>query len=391
MPVRDQGAARERLVGAQEAARFLGVHRSTLHAAVQHGSIVPDVRTPGGHMRFSAPTLEAFRARLATSSATCDSGADSRVLALASLTNALMTPASFDQVSASAIGGIRVALPRIDISVVIMRSGFAGDQAQYQVAAQHGLPDWAKVEFHRLSTTFKFATTAALRSRKADYCDDVGQRVLHAGTARLARGLGLGSYAILPLVVENESLGALVCASRQAHALSDGDRVFLQGIADALGLALAVAEERIRLRLLLCAGERLTSAAFRLRSERAEESDTAGQSARHHARVERLRTLFQALTGALDVCALGFGADLPPHETRLLGMTCEACAGDGPVQEHWTAEGSPRVGLAASVPLANGCRAGVGGVWAGTRPRAELDHALLVSFAGAYAHAVGLP
>src|SRR5262249_24382394 len=55
----------EKLVGANEAARFLGIHRSTLHQAVKNGAITPDLTTHGGHFRFSRATLDAFAVRIA--------------------------------------------------------------------------------------------------------------------------------------------------------------------------------------------------------------------------------------------------------------------------------------------------------------------------------------
>ena len=58
-------AQTDRLVGANEAARFLGIHRSTLHQAVKNGVITPDLTTQGGHFRFSRATLDAFAVRIA--------------------------------------------------------------------------------------------------------------------------------------------------------------------------------------------------------------------------------------------------------------------------------------------------------------------------------------
>jgi excisionase family DNA binding protein len=47
-----------------EAARRLGISKSTLLRAVRRGLIRAAFRTPGQHLRFSAEELDAFRAEL---------------------------------------------------------------------------------------------------------------------------------------------------------------------------------------------------------------------------------------------------------------------------------------------------------------------------------------
>ena len=399
MPVRNLGAARERWVGAQEAARFLGVHRSTLHAAVQQGAIVPDGHTPGGHMRFSLPTLEEFRGRLASYPATRDTSAFLPMRTLASLAHHLVEPTGFDHICRSAVAGIRAALPGIDMCVLATRVADPNDQTHLRVTAQEGFPPWVFEEFHRLRKTFKYSTTATLRSRQPDYCENVDQRVLYAGTERLARALGLGAYATLPLVAADESLGILVCASHSPRTFSEHDRAFLQGVVDELAGVLAGAVERGRLLSTLNAGQTLISAAFALRLEREENRPHMGKprspfftfSTGPLPSAMRLGALFRELTGAEDVCALGFGSDLPPRDLRLLNLSCAACVGDELIEEHWTEDGIPRTGIAASVPLDRGRRGAAAAIWQGKRTGTKVDHALLVTFAGAYLLVVEAP
>jgi excisionase family DNA binding protein len=47
-----------------EAAKWLGISKSTLIRAVNRGDIAPAFRTPGRHLRFTFDDLEAIRLRL---------------------------------------------------------------------------------------------------------------------------------------------------------------------------------------------------------------------------------------------------------------------------------------------------------------------------------------
>lgn len=392
MSDRDQGAARNRLIGAQEAARFLGVHRSTLHAAVRQGVVVPDSRTPGGHMRFSRATLERFREHLTSCPATGDAASVAPIRAFAALAHHMVEPTGFEHICRTAISGIRPALPGIDMCVLAIRTADHSDQNRLHVVAQEGFPTWVFDEFHRLRKTLRYATTAALRSRQPDFCDDVDQRVLHAGTQRLARNLALGAYAVLPLSAGDESLGVLVCAAHQPRVFGEYDRAFLQGVADELAGALAGASERNRLLLAVQAGERLTSEALRLRLAPRDAAEPAHNDKRRapSSAAKRMGDLFRELTGAAEVCALGFDADLPTRNPHLLALSCEACAGDSPVTDQWNENGTPYTGVAASAPLAPGRRAAVAAAWQGKRADTSADHGLLITFAGAYLLAIGM-
>jgi GAF domain-containing protein len=396
MPGRDVGAAHERWLGAQEAAVFLGVHRSTLHAAARQGTIVPDGRTPGGHMRFALATLERFRDRLITSPATGDGGTFAPVRTLATLAHQLVEPTDLESACVAAVAGVRSSIPGVELCVLAIRAGDDGDDNHLRVAAQEGFPRWVFDEFRRLRGTFKYATTAAMHSRESDFCENVAERSLHAGTERVVRGLGLSAYATLPLVANDEALGVLVCAARGPLTFSDHDRAFLRGVADELAALLARSAERRRLLARVSAGHALTAAAFALRLERHAHGSPEGEPPAECCDAslampasERMGARFRDLTGADTVCALGFGRDLPTRDPHLLSLTCQACAGDDLVAEQWTVDGVAYTGAAASVPLNAGRRAGVGAVWRGKHAAMEADHALLVTFAGAYLLGVG--
>ncbi len=52
-----------------EAARWLGISKSTLIRAVNRGDIQPAYRTPGRHLRFTDRELEEIKKRLTTGDA----------------------------------------------------------------------------------------------------------------------------------------------------------------------------------------------------------------------------------------------------------------------------------------------------------------------------------
>jgi len=54
-------------VSTSEAARRLGISKSTLIRAVNRGTIQPAFRTPGRHLRFTEEALEEVRQRLGRS------------------------------------------------------------------------------------------------------------------------------------------------------------------------------------------------------------------------------------------------------------------------------------------------------------------------------------
>lgn len=272
-----------------------------------------------------------------------------------------------------------------------IRAADPTDQSRLRVVTQEGFPPWVFDEFRRLRKTLRYATTTTLRSREADYCEDVSQRVLHAGTQRLLRNLVLGSYAALPLVAGDQSLGVLICASHRPRVFSEYDRVFLQGVVDELAGALAGASERSRLLSTVLAGKRLTAEALRVRMARTSASwpSPCAESQMVSAAAEQMGSLLRELTGAEEVCALGFGKDIATRNLHLLGLSCEACAGDQPVTDQWSESGVLYSGVAASAPVAPGRRAGVAAMWQGKRTDPGLDHGLLVTFAGAYLLAVG--
>jgi len=383
MPADGHGAARERWMGAQEAASFLGVHRSTLHAAVRQRLIVPDSQTPGGHLRFSLSTLEAFRARLARGPA--GSGSHSMPeRTLARLAHLLVSGAESEQICQAAVAEVRAALPGVDMCAVMTRAGDPRDRLRLRVAAQDNYPATAFADYARLHSTFRFATIDVLRDGVAAVCEDTAREPLHTGTARLCRRSGVGAYAIVPLRGHEEARGVLVSSCYAPRSFDERDLAFLQGVGDLLATAFSAEERQARLAANLATGSVLIRAALSSRQ------DTGRAEAAAHHKAARLGAAFLHLSGAIEVCALGFGSDLSARHPRLGELACRACAGDEPVHEAWSEGGTLHTGIAASVPIYGPLRGGVAALWHGERPLPEADHALLVTFAGAYLLALGL-
>lgn len=385
------GAAREQWYGAQEAARFLGVHRSTLHIAVRQGLIVPDAYTPGRHARFKHETLEAFRVYLTEHSATSDSGSQASVRALAEVVALAARRACPEELANAAIAGIRRALPQVDMCCIAVRAGDPRDRYRMRILAQQGCPAWILDDRLRARSAFHFVTAAALRSLNPQCCADTAKERPHLGTDELIRTLDLGAYIVQPIVAGDEPLGAVVCLCRRTHTFTDTERTFIHGIADELATAVA-SDGQIRQQWsVLATSNALIRHALLLRARVASRKDDAMDE--QHVRDlaasgQELGDLLKRLSGAEEVTALGFGRDLPTTNQHLLLLACQACAGDDMAQTQWNANGITYTGIGASVVLTSGLRAGVCAAWPGKRPFPEADHALLTTFAGAYVLAV---
>lgn len=240
---KDQDVTREStepLLGAQEAARILGVHRSTLHIAIHKQLLIPDARTQGGHVRFRRETLEAFREQVMGLAVTSPTSVFAPMESLAELAHLLAERQPAEEVASAAIQGITHALHGIDGCIISVVVPEPHDRLALHVLARYGLPENVIARFERLRTTYKFATTAALRTLEPQICENTATEPLHTGTAEIRRIWQLGAYIALPLVKDGEALGVLLCVSRHPRAFSERERTFLRGIADMLTVALAV-------------------------------------------------------------------------------------------------------------------------------------------------------
>jgi excisionase family DNA binding protein len=398
----------DRFFGAQEAARFLGIHRSTLHAAIQKRLLIPDSWTPGGHARFRRDTLEAFRDRMVFSAATGEEGVVAPVRTLGTIARLVIEGRDLADVGAAAIAGIRHALPQIDLCGMFRLAPTPQDRFTLKSVAHYGIERDVMESFRRLRTTFKFATTMALRTLEPEVCNDTASHPIHTGTARIARIWPIGSYAVVPIVAGSEGLGVLICVNHQPRHFSAGDLAFLQGIATILALALAGSQEQRR-RLTSVATSRaliqeaqtlhmMRAAHTQLRTWNEAPSDSAHEpdDADPFSPAQAARTMadvFLRESGAAQLAILHFPVDLPTNDPQLRLLAARALAGEALVSEQWCEGSTVYTGIAISVPLAQQDQqdrvGAIVAVWAESRPNPEQDEALLLAFASAYLLAIG--
>lgn len=394
-------STRERMYGTQEASRYLGVHRSTLHLAVRQGLIVPDERTPGGHVRFSKETLNRFREHLASGAVTGEETALAPLRAQASVAHLLATRQTTDlyEIGGEVVKRICSVLRDIDVCCVLRCVPELHELCGLHMVAQHGLPDVVIAAFKRMKTNHAFAATSVLRTFQPEICEDVTHQQVHSGTAWLNHIWTIGAYAVLPIVANDESVGVLICVSQHPRRFGPQDTLFLQSMADLMAVALDAAR-RPRAHDAgsgITPAMRLMRLAMDLRTGAVDSGllspETPGTTSE---RVSLLVDDFLHLSGAHDVCALGFDVGVPTDDPRLAGLACGACANENATRvlhEEWDEQGIHHTALATSIPLSTSVpiAAGTDGVhrgavvahWERMQPGHGAEE-LLVSFACAY-------
>jgi excisionase family DNA binding protein len=233
----DVGTPSERLCGSQEAAKLLGVHRSTINTLVRRHLLVPDAVTPGGHLRFRRATLDAFRERLAARAAPRAGATATALRLLADVAHLLARERPLAELCASMTAGIPRALPGVDLCVVWRVTPRPGDPQALTVVSSWGLPDDVRTHFNRLRTTFKFAATVALRMQTPQYCEDASATPQPTGIATINHIWPVGHYAALPIIVWGEAVAVTVCAGHAPRHFSVHDRTLLGALADLLAVA----------------------------------------------------------------------------------------------------------------------------------------------------------
>src|SRR5579862_8304506 len=156
-------AARDRWFGAQAAADFLSVHRSTVFLAIQRGHLRPDAYTPGGFARFRQSTLEEFSQRLAEEAATGTAPLFAPIHMLAELAHNVkdMTPEPIPTggipdevraVCASAVMAISKPPLHAPICLIALRTFDPSDPDPYSltIAAQAGIGRSFTRDYHLL-------------------------------------------------------------------------------------------------------------------------------------------------------------------------------------------------------------------------------------------------
>jgi len=411
VPERASDTLTEHLYRAQEAAGFLGIHRATLHLAVKRNVLVPDSFTPGGHARFRRETLDAFAQRLASPPVTSSAGL------LPELARTLPLPNGSQAFCQLAFARIRQAVPAITMCGVAVRSPTPADPQALAQIAQEGFSPRLGEMFAQLRPNLEFGATTVLRTHLPEVCaDTIKTRTLRLGTERLVRRGGLGAYAILPMLLGDETPGVLVVASTKPHHFPAWELSYLQSIADELAVALVCHNHVGCTRAQLATTAALIRRALELRAGLDDFPSAGGQDgAQSRSREQALAQLCAQFVACSDATVADVLLASPSrfsaaaalsqanvgqecvsddararHLRALLAAVAQARTGGACQRTCWVDEDGPQTAVALSLPLACGERIAVGAVWHGERMDRAGDEGLLVALGGACVLALGL-
>jgi excisionase family DNA binding protein len=367
----------DKLVGANEAARFLGIHRSTLHQAVKNGVITPDLVTQGGHFRFSRATLDTFAVRIAREPVTTLSEL------LPELTTTLGAPDGRRALCLKAYERISHALPDLTVFAVLGLKLHARSLLDLEVVASVGFPDWYLPELTANVERKDYEVKSVLRTLRPRYFDDTATAPdLRRPTRLLAHRGALHALAILPLTQDGEARGVLAVGSLHARKFRTPDIAFLQNTADELAIALACHDYMDSARAQILTSGALMREALRLRAD----SCAPEQPAR---RIASLVELLREATGADAVSLTAPGVDLASREeTRALMR--RVSRRESTAITRWGAPGVETTAIAALAPLNTRTNLVVVAEWTSEIIRQQEFEALLYVFAAACAIALGL-
>jgi GAF domain len=366
--------ATDRLLGIVEAARILGVHRSTLHLAVREHQLVPDARTPHGHVRFRLETIEAFRARL--TDMTGAGGSAVRLRTLTHIARLLAAGREREEICRSVLAAIRRLQPAVAIAYICSHAPTEQDPFELKVLASEGLSVDMIEAFSRLRPNHAFATTVALQTGKVELCDDASRGGLRPGSALLMQHMGMRSYAVVPILAEQRAIGVIALLSAKPQAFGSGEVAFMSVIADHLAAVLASAHWVARLSGMLESGRRLVQQALEARRGPA----SPGSAARA---LDDLVEAFRTASGASRVCVVGLGIDVRGEGSHLRELARQTREVGSMQLDIWRSGAALYTGIAACIPWAGGSWGAVAAAWRGQRLHWEEDHALLTIFGAA--------
>jgi excisionase family DNA binding protein len=359
-------------IGMVEAARLLGLHRSTLHLAIQQRQIQPDRYTPGGHVRFRRATLEAFRARLADAPAA--GGMSARIRELGSMARRLTLARDSAAICQTALDCICQAERNVDMCYIALHRPSERDPLGLQPVASWALPEGFFAFYERLRPSYDFTTTAVLASGEPRIYADTTEDRLPRGSSLLVRWTKTRSYAVLPILGRDRPIGVIVVLSRAPHTFGPSELLFLTGVAAQLSVALVSVRQLARWQTALRGAQQLTGRMFR--------SPTGGTPP---SALVDLAAAYRMASSACGVCTLGLADDLRMAGPRALQLAQRARETGHPQRAVWRQGRGATTGLAACIPQADGPDGAVAATWQGLREHCEADQVLLVIFGEACA------
>jgi GAF domain-containing protein len=376
-------------MGIGAAAKYLGIHRSTLDLAVLHHDIIPDTRTPRGHRRFSRATLESYRAQLngPRHRARTSGGGGAwtpREALLATLIHQVADGMDLVEVCQRAIAGIQALRPEVTMGFVCERFEDPSDPHALRLVAQVGLKLNVTSQYADMRSNVhsgeRFAVVTLLTSGQAERCNDTTLPGTRLGTNVMMTQLGGLSYLLLPLTALGAVIGIMGFISPRKHAFSEVDEQYLTTLADLLAAKMRVHQLRAHLHQLVRATGELAASGLKHRAAPpAADGDVLAQ------RLRDLVSAYREATGAFAVRTTGLTVDILVEDAQLADLAREAAApnSDPPVRI-WREGDSSHTGTSVTIPLPNGQRAGIAAGWHGSRLEWSTDRAVLNVLAAAY-------
>lgn len=374
------------LFGIVEAARLLGMHRSTLHIAIQHGEITPDTSTRKGHVRFSMATLEAYRAHLREGPAA--SGA--RPQLLRRLAGELAHDSDVPELARLALTGLRKLSPGFVAGLVYAYRPTSENPWKMTALALEGISEADTQPFVTLRRNTEFAFMTVLRDGVVVRCRDAATDTVVPGTRAFLDYVNAKSFILLPItyttqVAGPQVLGMLGVGFAEPRAFGSQEEQFYAHIADVLGVAIRMRREKLQYHGYLKAANDLMLDGL---THNAAPSDASVQGIGRM--LLAMAETYRRATGAFTViCTSGPLAPgmVEDEQVRALAEACILSGPRGP--KRWILDGKQASGVGVHVPLPDGMSVGIAAGWTELRKDWDEDVFLLQVMAGACV--LGLP
>lgn len=401
----DKDAESEHMVGVQEAAGYLGIHRATLFRALNNGLIIPDRRTPKGRARFRMETIEAFQTTLRSQAATSQDHVYAPVRVMAKLASVLRMPRPSADIASTvdeALHLLCTADGHFDKACVAILNPTAHDRYAATLLGQLSIPERLKSAYRCLRPYEEFPLTRVLHTGDAEICEDIsGHSFPNATAMRVLKQNGVISYAVLPMIMgddaANGTFGVLIVCGQKPHKFSRQELIFLGGVADALSACIMrdappmylanTASTVLRPEKAVDVASALLDAAFsQARCPKACSSFALPVEPLCDVLVEKSHALAIWVDG-FPPQACGDTAD-PSQEDEvhrqyrhhLRSFVHHTSTADSLKREQWQ---SQVTAVALPVRLPSGQRGAVGAVWPGVREEVSAEGMLLSTLANA--------
>lgn len=369
------------MIGIVEAAQRLGVSRSTLHKMVINGSLIPDFRTPGGHARFRRETIEAFRPSMhraehqyAPAAQLVEDPEAARRRVLTNIARLLAAGSDTQEICRIALEDIRRTYPHIDMGYVVRHMPTPQDPWGIEVVARDHFPLEVVRTFSRLRPLHEFSATAVLRSGKVEGCEDTLTSPLRPATVMIMRQLRARSYVVVPIQVEQRTIGVIGLQSRTPRTFDASVVAFVTDVAAQLGTVLSCASREKSLRDMLGTASQLIAQALETRAAIHDDIPSAKVT------LDELSARYRAASGAYAVCAIGMTHSWTSGDKRLHAIASQAWAEGAGQVDIWPGTDGPNTSIATCISLADGGQGAVAAAWHGLRDDAETDLSLLSIF-----------